>query len=304
LAAQASAPQACAQGDVDGACRPSEEEAGALLQVQVGQAAVSKHLMDQAPDPDPTKPDQFGCTCGPNSPIAKDGDCCDGTYNKKGENCFTLFNGALCKDSVCCKDNFNAWCCPSGSACIPQTEMQWNPNSCTEAPTAAPAGTVKSSWVIVGGGPGAPADMGISFKAGVSRSATQTEKETISNAFEVGFEFSGFKMSNTFSMSWETTVEKSVTTDIEVSCEAKCPAGYYLWAFQTEFLGLDTLPSEMRVFVAGCSAVVCSPFGMEQPPACPFGYQADQENGFPCCTSMGWLADAESETDAPPLCSK
>merc|ERR1711948_141456 len=135
--------------------------------------------------------------------------------------------------------------------------------------------------------------------------ATQTEKETISNAFEVGFEFSGFKMSNTFSMSWETTVEKSVTTDIEVSCEAKCPAGYYLWAFQTEFLGLDSLPSEMRVIVAGCSAVVCSPFGMEQPPACPFGYQADQENGFRAARAWdGWLMQSPRPMPRPSAASE
>jgi len=222
---------------------------------------------------------------------------------------FTLFSGTLCKASdgnaLCCKDNFNAWCCPSGTACIPQTEMQWNPNSCTEAPTAAPAASVKSSWVIVGGGPGSPPDMGISFTAGVSRSATQTETETISNAFEVGFEFSGFKMSNTLTTSWETTVEKSVTTDIDVSCEVKCPEDYYLWAYQTEFLGLTTLPAEMRVIVAGCTAVVCSPFGMEKPPACPFGYQSDQDDGFPCCTSLAWLDDADKSADeAPPICSK
>lgn len=239
----------------------------------------------------------------PERPCRSDGNCCDGTFNQDGENCFTWFNGVLCESSLCCKDNFNAWCCPTGSSCIPQTEMQWNPNSCTEAPTTAPLESVKSAWVIIGGGPGSPADMGISFTAGVERAATDTQTTAISNAFEVGFEFGGFKMSNTLTTSWESEIVKSVTTNIEVSCEAKCDKDYYLWAYQTEFLGLDTLPSEMRTIVAGCSAVVCSPFGMEQPPACPFGYQSDQENGFPCCTSKAWMADPDAE-GAPPLCSR
>lgn len=281
-----------------------------LQMLATGRSMSNLSMSDSPTDPAGNKaPDVYGCSCGPGSPVTGD-DCCSGLFNAEGQNCFTSgtskTKGAICQGTLtsgtplCCKDQFNAWCCESGSACIPQTAGRWNPHSCAHAPKTTP-GSVKTKWHLAGGGPGAPPDMGITFKVGVTKSATRTETEDIKEAFEMSFEFGGFKVSNTFSAEWKTEVETSITTSEEHECTVKCPENYYVWVFKTEVEGIDTLPFNFRNIFASCSAVICSPFGSSHPPACPFGYQEDQADGFPCCTSLDWL-DNPAAPDAPPLC--
>eukprot|EP00931_Biecheleriopsis_adriatica_P033766 TRINITY_DN1957_c0_g1_i1.p1 TRINITY_DN1957_c0_g1~~TRINITY_DN1957_c0_g1_i1.p1 ORF type:complete len:714 (+),score=117.67 TRINITY_DN1957_c0_g1_i1:81-2222(+) len=291
-------------------------------QASLGQVAVSEvrpeitevrevhemRLMQDNPVDAPLKRDVYGCACGPGSPISDDKKCChENKFNAEGHNCIVGGGkGVTCKSSqgksLCCKDHANAWCCPEGTACIPQKPNQWNPNSCTKIQNLTTKG-VKNSWSIVGGGPGAPENMPITFTASVDRSASETEVNSIKNAFEVSHDFLGHKFSNTFTQSWSETVQNEVSSNLQVTCSVQCPKDHYLWAFSTQIDGIDTIPTSWKNLWASCSAVVCSPYGEVKPPACPFGYQGHQQDGFDCCTSNDWAHETETEDSLPPLCS-
>lgn len=195
---------------------------------------------------------------------------------------------------MCCHDGSHAWCCPDGTACLEQKAGSFNPLACTE-PQAATVGSVQTSWSIAGGGPGSPPGLEIQFTAGVTREASKTESTDIKDVLTTSFSFGGLTLSNTFSSEWSEVVSSTITASETRSCSIQCPQDYYLWVFRTSIQGIDTLPASYQNLFASCSAVICSPYGLEKPPACPFGYQDDQENGFPCCTSLDWLGDTKEE---------
>lgn len=254
-------------------------------------------------------PDVYGCSCGPNSPI-KDGSCCSGAINAQGQNCWAGAGtgsdaGKICKaakgDALCCHDQFNAWCCPAGTACIPQRAGQWNPHSCTPSPAPPGSGEVAGSWRIAGGGPGHPENTGITFTMGVTKTASDTQATKISNAMKAESSFYGIKVSDEFKADWESTVTQTAVQTTTTSCTQSCQADYYLWVFKTQVtVPDDGLPYYLQDFAASCEAAICSPFGLAKPPRCPFGYQDDQKGGFQCCASNAWATPGAP--GLPPIC--
>jgi len=289
--------QACAQGHCPPGEKEEEEEAVGLLQSR------SKVVPDTPP-----KRDIYGCTCGLNSP-SPNSNCCSGHFNAEGHNCLSDQLSVTCSSSMgasqCCRDGRHGWCCPEGTACLEQKSGRFNPKACTEIQNQT-VGSVHSGWSIAGGGPGAPENLKIHFVAGVTEAATRTQTKDIKNAIMAEFKFGGFTLSNTFTTEWKDVVETSISSTVSQACDVQCPKDYYLWVFRTSIQGIDSLPASYTNLFASCGAVVCSPYGLEHPPACPFGYQDDQEDGFPCCTSLEWMgdeADRKGRT-APPICRK
>merc|ERR1712039_280425 len=117
--------------------------------------------------------------------------------------------------------------------------------------------------------------------------------QEITKAFEVSFGFGANRVSSKFRSHWRDEVMNSISSKRSVRCTVQCPKDYYLWVFQLHIQGIDT---DVERSFATCNGLVCSPYGDERPPACPFGYHSDQEHGFPCCTSLDWL-DTKQEAN-------